>query len=200
MKQSASKINVEGLEQSDLPVRKEEQEDEGAVELGGANLEHELEAERKRNEELLTRLRYMQADLENYRKRMEKEMKDAGEALAKSLAAKLLIVQDELDLAVKHAKKAKADAEITEGLGMVKRNLEAALESVGVERIESVGKPFDPSIHEAVEKVQGKSHGKDVVSEEVRPGYTFRGQLLRPTMVKVELASRATKEEAKATE
>jgi molecular chaperone GrpE len=184
--------------EDDLPMTNEE--DEGARKSQEDRLEHELAAEKKRNEELLTRLKYMQADLENYRKRMEKDMKEAGESLTRTLVAKLLTVQDEMDLAVKHAKKGKADREITEGLGMVRRNLESALDSVGVERIETVGRPFDPSIHEAVEKVQGKTPGKDVVLEEVRPGYTFRGQLLRPSMVKVELASRAAKEEVKASE
>ncbi|HEV2139219.1 MAG TPA: nucleotide exchange factor GrpE [Nitrososphaerales archaeon] len=169
-------------------------------EVVAETLKRELHHERKRNEELLTRLKYLQADVENTRKRMEKEMKEAGESLARTLAAKLLTVQDEMELAVEHAQKGKSGGEIIEGLGMVKRNLEAALESVGVERIDSVGMPFDPSLHEAVEKVQGKAPGKDVVLEEVRPGYTFRGQLLRPTMVKVELGSRAAKEEAKASE
>lgn len=163
-------------------------------------LMRELARERKKNEELLTRLKYMQADLENTRKRMEKEMKEAGESLASTLAAKLLTVQDEMELAVRHMQNGKPGSEIIEGLEMVKRNLEAALESVGVHRIESVGMPFDPSLHEAVEKVQGKAEGKDVVMEEVRPGYTFRGQLLRPSMVKVELGSKAAKEEAKASE
>ena len=163
-------------------------------------LKRDIAHERKRNEELLTRLKYMQADLENNRKRMEKEMKEAGESLARTLVIKLLTVQDEMELAVKHAQKGKSGGEVIEGLGMVKRNLEAALESVGVERIESIGMPFDPSLHEAVEKVQGKTPGKDVVLEEVRPGYTFRGQLLRPSMVKVELGSRAAEEEAKASE
>jgi molecular chaperone GrpE len=185
--------------EDDLPVTREEQ-DEGMRKYREDRLEHELAAEKRRNEELLTRLKYMQADIENSRKRMEKEMKEAGESLARALVAKLLTVQDEMELAVKHAKKGNADGEILEGLRMVERNLEAALESVGVERIESVGMPFDPSLHEAVEKVQGEATGKDIVLEEVRPGYTFRGQLLRPSMVKVELAIRATKEEAKATE
>ena len=182
-----------------MPETKKDDEDEETRSSQADSLDMELAAEKKRNEELLTRLRYMQADLENYRKRMDKEMKEAGESLTRMLVTKLLVVQDELDLAVEHAQRGKANGEIVEGLGMVRRNLEAALESVGVERIESVGMPFDPSIHEAVEKVQGKAPGKDVVLEEVRPGYTFRGQLLRPSMVKVELASRAA-EEAKTSE
>jgi molecular chaperone GrpE len=157
-------------------------------------LQKDLAEEKKKNEELLTRLMYTQADFENYRKRMDKEMKDAGESLTKGLVARLLVVQDELDLAARHAKGGTANAELREGVGMVKKNLEAALESVGVERIDAVGRPFDPSVHEAVEKTQGDSN-RDMVVEEIRPGYTFRGQLLRPSMVKVELASQPAREE-----
>jgi molecular chaperone GrpE len=142
----------------------------------------------------------MQADLENYRKRMDKELKEAGESLARSLAAKLLVVQDELDLAARHAELGKESGELKEGIAMVRKNLESALESVGVERIDSVGRTFDPSVHEAVEKVQGESPGEDLVVDELRPGYTFRGQLLRPSMVKVELATKAAKGQAKASE
>jgi len=169
---------------------------EGVKESPGMQLEalrRELAEEKKKNGELLTRLMYTQADFENYRKRMDKEMKDAGESLTKGLVARLLAVQDELDLAAKHAKGGTANAELREGIGMVRKNLEAALESVGVERIDAVGKPFDPSVHEAVEKTQGDSD-REMVVEEIRPGFTFRGQLLRPSMVKVELASKPAKE------
>jgi len=161
-----------------------------------AALKQELEAEKKKNEELLTRLKYMQADLENFRKRADREMKEAGESLAKSLATKLLVVQDELDLASKHARGGAENDELTEGIEMVRKNLEAALESVGVQRIDAAGRPFDPSVHEAVEKTQGDSE-RDMVIEEIRPGYRFRGQLLRPSMVKVELASKPAKGEKK---
>jgi len=152
-------------------------------------LRQELADEKKKNEELLTRLMYAQADFENYRKRMDKEAKEASESLTKSLVTKLLVVQDELNLAAKHAEGGTESAELKEGIDMVRKNLEAALESVGVQRIDALGKPFDPSIHEAVEKTQGDSD-RDMVVEEIRPGFTFKGQLLRPTMVKVELASK----------
>ena len=158
-------------------------------------LKQELAEQKKRSEELLNRLKYTQADLENYRKRMDKEAKDASESLARTLLTRLVVVQDELDLAAKHAEDGEPGDALKEGIAMVRGNLRSALESVGLERIEAVGRPFDPAIHEAVEKVQGGSPGKDMVVEEVRPGFTFRGQLLRPSMVKVELASRKAKEE-----
>lgn len=163
-------------------------------------LKEELEAETKKNQELMNRLKYMQADFENYRKRVDAEAGAAGEAMVRSLVAKLLIVADELELAAKHAQGDRHGGELKEGLRMVEKNLGAALESVGVERIDCVGKPFDPSLHEATEKAQGKSVAEDMVVKELRPGYVFRGRVLRPSMVKVELGVRAPAEEAKANE
>ncbi len=163
-------------------------------------LKRDLAAERKRNEDLLTRMKYLQADLENQRKRMDREMKEAGDLMVRSLVTRLLVVQDELDLALKHAEEREENGELKEGIGMVLKNLWSVLESAGVDRIESVGRPFNPALHEAVEKVQGRSSEKDVVVEEVRPGFTFRGQLLRPSMVKVELASKEAEQEAKTNE
>ena len=161
------------------------------------DLKRELADEKKQNGELLTRLRYAQADLENYRKRMDRELMEAGESMTKGLVKRLLVVQDELDLAVKHLPEGEENGEVTEGIKMVQRNLRSALEEVGVVRIDSVGNPFDPTVHEAVGKTQGDRDGPDLVVEEVRPGFMFRGQLLRPSMVKVELASKTGGVEAK---
>lgn len=152
----------------------------------------DLNKERKKVEDLTVRLKYMQADLENLRKRADREVREAGEAPVKSLVGKLLVVLDELELASKHAEEDES-GQLKEGIAMVRRNLSAALESVGVERIECVGRPFDPSLHEAVEKVEGGGDD-DLVVEELRPGYMFRGQLLRPSMVKVQLAKSAPAE------
>jgi len=163
-------------------------------------LKHELETEKKHNDELLTRLKYMQADLENYRKRMDKELTEARESSVRSLLVGLLVVQDEMDLAAKHSEEGAQSGDVKEGVEMVRKKLASVLESAGVERIDCVGTPFDPSLHEAVEKVQGDSPGEDTVVEEVRPGFTFKGRLLRPSMVKVELASKTAKQEAKVSE
>ncbi|MDA4125126.1 MAG: nucleotide exchange factor GrpE [Thaumarchaeota archaeon] len=156
--------------------------------------------EGKQDEELLTRLKYMQADFENYRKRTEKELRDVEEASVRNLVVRLLSVVDELELAVEHSEGGSAGNELTEGVEMVHKNLVSALESVGLRRIVAVGKVFDPALHEAVEKTRGRSAGADIVVEEIRPGYTFRGQVIRPSMVKVELAKKAAQEEAKAIE
>lgn len=164
-----------------------------------AELRRLLADEKKKSEDYLTRLKYMQADLENFRKRSEKEAREVAEASVADLVTKLVPVLDELELAV-HDENAEHNPEFVDGLKMVLKNLTSALEAAGLKRIESVGRPFDPSIHEAVEKVQGKSNGEDMVVEETRKGFTFRGRVVRPSSVKVELAMREKGKEADAVE
>jgi molecular chaperone GrpE len=153
-----------------------------------AALEKTLEDERKRNEEYLTSLRYLQADFENYRKRVDREIRELEEFSTLGLVRKLIPVLDDLDLAVETAGRAE-DKGILEGVKMVQKSLNTALESEGLHKIKAVGEPFNPSTHEAVDKVQGKD-ASDKVIEEMRKGYTFKGKVLRPSAVKVELAAR----------
>ena len=157
-----------------------------------ANLEKTLEEERKRNEEYLTNLRYLQADFENYRKRVDREIRELEEFSTLGLVRKLVPVLDDLELAVASATKAE-DAGLVEGVKMVQKNLTSALESEGLQTISALGKPFDPSSHEAVDKVEGKDNSEDMVVEEMRKGYTFKGKVLRPSAVKVEMAARQEK-------
>jgi len=163
-----------------------------AIKMDLAKLERNLEEERKRNEEYLTSLRYLQADFENYRKRVEREMGELEEFSTLGLVRKLISVLDDLDLAVASATKAE-DKGLLEGVKMVQKNLNSALEAEGLKTINAVGAPFDPSTHEAVDKVQGKGNSEDMVIEELRKGYTFKGKVLRPSAVKVEMAARQEK-------
>jgi molecular chaperone GrpE len=160
-----------------------------AIKMDLQKLEMNLEEERKRNEEYLTSLRYLQADFENYRKRVEREMGELEEFSTLTLVRKLISVLDDLDLAVASATKAE-DTGLLEGVKMVQKNLNSALEAEGLETIKAVGMPFDPSTHEAVDKVQGKDNTEDIVIEELRKGYKFKGKVLRPSAVKVETAAR----------
>lgn len=157
-----------------------------------ARLEKTLEEERKRNEELLSSLKYLQADFENYRKRVDREIRELEEFSTLGLVRKLIPVLDDLDLAVASAKKAE-DKGLLEGVTMVQKNLGSALESEGLQRIKAVGEAFNPASHEAVDKVQGTKKGEDIVVEEMRKGYSFKGKVLRPSAVKVELALRQEK-------
>src|SRR5208337_5288011 len=156
---------VAGLseENDDISGRENPQGGEGA-------LKARLAEGKGSDSEILNRLKYMQADFENYRKRTEKEMREIEENSSKGLVLSLLSVLDELDLAVKHARDDAGRTELQEGIEMVRKNMYSALESAGLRRIDSVGKPFDPSKHEAVAKVQGSSPGPDIVVEELRTG------------------------------
>jgi molecular chaperone GrpE len=159
-----------------------------------ASSEDLLIQEKKRNEELVTKMKYLQADFENYRKRMEKEMQEGEELAVRGVVVRLLSVIDELELAVANAEKPNQGRAVSDGIKMVYKNLNSVMKTVGLKRIEAVGMPFDPKLHEAVEKTQGSSD-KDIVVGEIRSGYSFRGQVLRPSMVKVELASKKAGEQ-----
>lgn len=147
-----------------------------------------LKEEKRKNGEYLTHLKYLQADFENYRKRTERELREVEDSSLRGLVVTLLSTLDELELAVENAQEREQGGELLDGLMMIQKNLASSLEAAGLSKIDCVGRPFDPSLHEAVEKVQGPSAGEDLVKEEIRPGYVFRGRVVRPSMVKVELA------------
>ena len=159
-----------------------------------ARLEKELEEERKKSEEYLTSLRYERADADNFRKRVDREIRELEEFSTLGLIRKLIPVLDDLDLAVESATKAE-DKGFLEGVKMVQKNLTNTLEGEGLKRIKAIGEPFNPSTHEAVDRVEGKGVSEDTVVEEMRKGYTFKGKVLRPSAVKVEVASRQSKED-----
>jgi len=148
---------------------------------------NQLGEERKKSGDYLTNLKYLQADFENYRKRMDREFREVEEFSTSGLVSKLLPALDDLELAIATAEKSPETKVFMEGLQMVQKRLSATLESEGLKPIDAVGKPFNPELHEAVDRVQGTGT-EDTVLEEVRKGYMFNGRVLRPSMVKVEVA------------
>jgi molecular chaperone GrpE len=149
-----------------------------------------IEDEKRRSEDYLRRLKYLQADFENYRKRVDREMRDVEDFSTSTLIKKLLPVLDDLDLAIASAEHGHETKGLLEGVVMVRKNLVSALQSEGLKDIEAVGKPFDPDLHEAVERVDGAGGGTDMVKGEIRKGYILKNKVLRPSMVKVESASK----------
>jgi molecular chaperone GrpE len=181
---------MEDLGDDDMNISNLAKEQETkAIKQDMAKLERTLDEERKRSEEYLQSLQYLQADFENYRKRVEREIRDLEDFANLNLVRKLIPVLDDLDLAVATASHGE-DKGLLEGVKMVQKNLTSALESEGLKTINAVGEPFNPSAHEAVDKVQGKGKTEDIVVEEMRKGYSFKGRVLRPSAVKVELAAR----------
>ncbi|KPV64912.1 MAG: heat shock protein GrpE [Candidatus Bathyarchaeota archaeon BA1] len=151
-------------------------------------LEETLRAERERSSEYLSRLMYLQADFENYRKRMEKEIREAAHLGNEKLIVNLLGVIDELEMAIQSGKKTENKEALLKGVEMVLKKIYITLGQEGLTEIEAVGKPFDPSKHEAIFKVPTNDYAEGTVIEEVRKGFMLRDKVIRPSMVKVALA------------
>jgi molecular chaperone GrpE len=142
-------------------------------------------------DEYLDALRRLQADFENYKKRMIKQQTEHLERAAEGLVVKLLPVLDTLDLAAAHAE----DSSEAKAVGAIASSLFDVLEKEGLERIDPLGQRFDPNLHDAVAHEPpdpAESHeqhqdggGEPQVSDVMRAGYRWKGRVLRPAMVKV---------------
>ena len=142
----------------------------------------QLESERY---EYLDTLRRVQAEFENYRKRVIKEQTALVDRATSGLVEQLLPVLDSFELALKNLDAADSDdiESVRKGVELVYAELLGVLEKAGLSRIEAEGKPFDPNVHEAVMKEDGDS--EPIVTDVLRTGYTLKGRVLRPAMVKV---------------
>lgn len=121
-------------------------------------------------------LQRLQADFENYKKRVTKQQEELRDRAAESLVEKLLPVLDTADLALTHG----AGEDVKQMAG----SLFSALEREGLERIDNAGEPFDPNHHDAVAHEPGDGPTQEV-AEVMRAGYRWRGRVLRAAMVKV---------------
>jgi molecular chaperone GrpE len=146
-----------------------------------------LEAEKKRSEDYLTRLKYLQADFENIKKRFEREKEQTKSYCTERIVTQLLDVVDELELAVKVANCAdNSQKNLVEGVEMTLKKLRKVLEQEGVCPIEcTVGTVFDPSNHNAIAADESNEVKECTVIEEIRKGYNMKGKVLRPSTVKV---------------
>lgn len=130
-------------------------------------------------------LQRLKAEFDNYRKRVVKEQSSLLERAAASLVLRLLPVLDNFDLAVASAEESRDFERMLKGVEMVFGELKEVLSSEGLTRIPAKGRSFDPNYHEAAFEVAGDEDGEPYVAEELRSGYTFKGRVLRPCMVKV---------------
>jgi len=149
------------------------------------NLEDALNVEQAKSKDYLDRLKYLQADFENYRKRAEKELKEITQRSSEKLIMSLLNVIDDFERALDIGKKSENASALLEGVEMTYKKLCMVLEQEGLTRIEAVGKPFDPNIHEVLVKVPTEDYEDGIVIEEVRKGFMYKGKVLRPSIVKV---------------
>lgn len=139
-------------------------------------------------QDLMNTLVRRQADFENYRKRVEKERHQERHRGVELLIEHLLPVLDAFERALS-AHDEPAYAEYRKGFELIYRQLRDALTKQGLERIEAVGKEFNPHFHHAIERVETSEHADGIVIGELQPGYVFHGRVLRPAMVRVATAS-----------
>jgi molecular chaperone GrpE len=158
----------------------EENGQEGVSAEEVARLRQELEEALKLAGERLTRLQYLQADFDNFRKSLEREKEQVIRLAGESLVRDLLPVLDDLEKALP----ALSHEKNREGFQLLSRKLHRILGSHGLESIESLGKKFDPNLHEAIVKEES-SAGDGTILEEYQKGYRFRSRVLRPAKVKI---------------
>ncbi|MGB8523663.1 MAG: nucleotide exchange factor GrpE [Candidatus Acidiferrales bacterium] len=151
---------------------------------GGVAVPDEMRKLVAEKQELMDTLVRRQADFENYRKRMEKERQHDRHRGVESLIEGILPVLDAFDRALE-ARDDPQYAEYRKGFELIRRQLWDLLAKQGVERIDAVGKLFDPHLHHAIESVETTEHEEDTVIAEMQPGYTFHDRVLRPAMVRV---------------
>jgi molecular chaperone GrpE len=104
---------------------------------------------------------------------------------AEKVIKELLPVADNLERAIAHARSANADPVIVNGLDLIARQLQDALQKAGAEPIAALGKPFDPSLHQALAQMESSEHEPETVIEEAQRGYVLHGRILRPSLVTV---------------
>jgi len=138
-----------------------------------------FKVERDELKDLLLR---RQAEFDNYRKRSERERADYVQYAATDLIKALLPVLDDFERALKVEA---PNSDYAKGVEMIYSRMFETMKKLGLEPIESAGKPFDPHVHQAIERVETADAVDNTVLGEFQRGYFFKGRLLRPAMVKV---------------
>ena len=167
-------------------MTKKQPGDPSAPETEAGSDETELEAAQREAAGFRELAQRVQADFENYRKRVLKEQTNAIERASEPLVRQLLEVLDEFELALIAAEKQPDFDRFLHGVELVYAKLADILRGAGVERIEAEGTPFDPELHEALMH-SGEGDGTPVVADVLRSGYTMKGKVIRPAGVKVTL-------------
>ena len=162
----------------------EEEKKEEKVENKEVEKEENSELEKTKQEldEITDRLKRIMAEFENFKKRSSKERENLYNSLVSDIVASFLPVQDNLEKAISVKTE---DENLKQGIELVVKQIKDIFQKFGVEEIETVGKPFDPEVHEAVSSVQDDTLGEKIVKEEFRKGYKIGNKVIRHAMVVV---------------
>jgi molecular chaperone GrpE len=149
----------------------------------------ELKTRAARADEHWDRLLRTAADLENFKKRAARERLEAAQSANVALLLKLLPVLDHFEMAQATTQTAEVPpsgiASLQAGIAMIQQQLKSVLAETGLEEIDASGKPFDPTLHEAVSQLETDDAPEGQVVQQIRKGYKLRDHLLRPAAVVV---------------
>ena len=196
-------MSVENCEKDNASSNEGEEEDEEVIQRQPSppedkdqeyiiHLENELsraDVERQKAKEevdnYMNKLRYLMADFDNYRKRMEKQIESKINQGKAELILKFVSIHDDLSRAIETAKQGKSDQVVIEGLEGILRNAETLFDAEGVKEIETIGTPFDPNIHDAISFKYDDTVPENTVIAEIRKGYMISDKVLRPSLVEI---------------
>ena len=133
--------------------------------------------------QLKDQLLRLQADFDNFRKRVQRDRVESQQQAAAQLISALLPALDHFQLGLKNAQIHAKDANIVTGFQMIYTQLLEAFTQAGLAPLPVEGQPFDPNMHEAVTSIASEEHPEGTVITELRRGYTLGGKLLRPAQV-----------------
>ena len=173
-------------EQQEGKPEKEEGEEVEVLRAELESIKSELRRAKESSESSLSKMRYLMADFDNYRKQMEKQLASKAESIKAELLLKFLNIRDDYIRALSMAKQSKSDKEVViEGLEGILKNIDSLLTSEGVREIEAIGTPFDPNVHDAIAYSERNDLAENTVTAEIRKGYMLNGRVLRPSLVEI---------------
>jgi molecular chaperone GrpE len=165
-----------------------EDEETGPIPIAGKAADEsaasETEKLRAERDALLDRLARLQAEFDNARKRAVREQQEFREYAAADVIKNFLPILDSFERALKAGGDSNS-SEFRNGIELIYRQFQDALQKIGVQPIVSVGQAFDPRVHEAVEMVDTSEVPDHHVLDELQRGYKYKERLLRPAMVRV---------------
>lgn len=167
--------NTETTEGLEVPVEKETKSD----------LETRFQEKEKEAKEHYDRYLRLSAELDNYKKRAEKEKSETYKFAVGNLLKELLPVLDNLERAMEHGRETEDPKALLEGVEMTYKGFWTVLEKYGVTQVEALGEEFDPNHHEAVMVQEDAQRSPGVVISQLQKGYRLHNRLVRPAMVVV---------------
>ncbi|RMG01346.1 MAG: nucleotide exchange factor GrpE [Nitrospirae bacterium] len=182
---------MEEKEMRDVEEKKEFPPEEKKEELPSEPLKEEKTLEEKLSElekeleEQKEKYIRLYAEFDNYRKRVQKEKEELVKYSVEPLIGDLLTVLDNLEMALEHASKESDPKSLIEGVELTLREFKKVIYNYGVEEIEALGKPFDPTVHHAMSQIERPDVEHNTVVEEYRKGYKLKDRVMRPSLVAV---------------